>query len=100
MQGLGVRHRHHDVHALLLAQAIHTGVVIAGFDAFCHTMTKPTVGVVDHAAIHSSEALADRLPAWKKRGGVMKYLSPSSPAFHLIAILWQRITYTWLPFSA
>jgi transposase len=100
MQVLGVRNRHHALHALLLAQAIHTGVVLAGFDAFCHTMTQPTVGVVDHAAIHSREALADRLPAWKKRGGIMKYLSPSSPAFHLIAILGRRITYTWLPFSA
>src|SRR2546430_4457262 len=28
------------------------------------------------------------------------YLSPYSPGLNLIEILWRRIKYTWLPFSA
>jgi len=29
-----------------------------------------------------------------------QYLSPYSPELNLIEILWRRIKYTWLPFSA
>src|SRR4030095_16889853 len=36
------------------------------FDAFCHTLTKKTVIVVDNASIHTSDDFADRLPYWKK----------------------------------
>ena len=75
-------------------------MVIAGFDAFCHTLTQKTVVVVDNASIHRSEAFADRMPYWKEHGWIMKYLSPYSPALNLIEILWRRIKYTWLPFSA
>ena len=37
---------------------------------------------------------------WKKHGLIIKYLSPYSPELNLIEILWRRIKYTWLPFSA
>ena len=33
-------------------------------------------------------------------GSIIKYLSPYSPELNLIEILWRRIKYTWLPFSA
>ena len=71
--------RHNDVHASLFEQSIHTGVVVACFDAFCQTITKKTVVAVDNASIHRSEACADRMPSWKKHGLIIKYLSPYSP---------------------
>jgi len=92
--------RHKDLHTSMFAQSIHTGVVIACFDAFCHTITKQTVVVVDNASIHRSEACEDRMPSWKQHGLIIKYLRPYSPELHLIEILWRRIKYTWLPFSA
>jgi transposase len=97
---LGFMNRHNDLHAFMFEQSIHTGVVIACFDAFCQTITKKTVVVVDNASIHRSEEFEDRLPFWKKRGLIIKYLSPYSPELNLIEILWRRIKYTWLPFSA
>jgi len=42
----------------------------------------------------------DRIPYWKKQGLIIKYLPPYSPELNLIEILWLRIKYTWLPFSA
>ena len=72
-------HRKHDVHASMFEQSIHTGVVIACCDAFCHTITQTTVVVVDNASIHRSEACEDRLPSWKQHGLISKYLSPYSP---------------------
>jgi len=81
-------------------ESLPTGVVIACFEAFCHTITKKTVVVIDNASIHTSDAFAERLPDWKKHGVLSKYLRPYAPALHLIDILWRRITYPWLPFSA
>jgi DDE superfamily endonuclease len=93
-------HRHNDLHPLLFEGSVHPGVVIACFDAFCHTLTQKTVVVRDHASIHTSEALEDRLPYWKKKGLIIKYLPPYSPELNLSEILWRRIKDTWLPFSA
>ena len=97
---LGCMNRQNDLHPLMFEGSIHTGVVIACFDTFCQTLTKKTVVVIDHASIHTSEAFEDRLPSWKKKGLIIKYLPPYSPELNLIEILWRRITYTWLPFSA
>jgi transposase len=96
----GFLNRNNDWHAYMFEQSIHTGVVMACFDAFCHTITHKTVVVVDNASIHRSEAFEDRMPYWKQHGLIIKYLSPYSPELNLIEILWRRIKYTWLPFSA
>ena len=97
---LGCMNRQNDLHPFMFEGAIHTGVVIACFDTFCQTLTKKTVVVIDNASIHTSEACEDKLPAWKKQGLLIKYLPPYSPELNLIEILWRRIKYTWLPFSA
>jgi len=97
---LGLMNRQNDLHTSRFAQSIHTGVVMACFDALCRTITNKTVVVVDHASIHRSEACEDRVPSWKKHGLIITYLPPYSPELNLIEILWRRITYDWLPFSA
>src|SRR6266702_6042818 len=97
---LGFMNRHNDLHPFLFEDSIHTGVVLACFDAFCQTLTKQTVVVIDNASIHTSEDFEDRIPYWKKKGLIIKYLPPYSPELNLIEILWRRIKYTWLPFSA
>ena len=97
---LGCMNRQNDLHPCMFEGAIHTGGVIACFDPLCQTLTKKTVVVIDNASIHTSEACEDKLPAWKKQGLLIKYLPPYSPELNLIEILWRRIKYTWLPFSA
>ena len=97
---LGFMNRNNDLHAYMFEQSIHTGVVIGCFDAFCQTITQKTVVVMDNASIHRSEEFEDRMPYWKKQGLIIKYLPPYSPELNLIEILWRRIKYTWLPFSA
>jgi hypothetical protein len=69
---LGCMHRQNDLHTSMFEQSIHTGVVIACFDAFCRTITKKTVVVVDNASIHRSEEFEDRVPYWKKHGLLIK----------------------------
>ena len=97
---LGFMNRKNDFHTYMFEQSIHTGVVIACFDAFCQTIKKKTVVVLDNASIHTSEEFEERIPHWKKQGLIIKYLTPYSPELNLIEILWRRIKYTWLPFSA
>ena len=92
--------RKNDLHTSMFDQSIHTGVVIACFDAFCKTIKQKTVVMLDNASIHTSEEFEDRIPYWKKQGLLLKYLPPYSPELNLIEILWRRIKYTWLPFSA
>jgi transposase len=97
---LGFMNRNNDLHAYMFEESIHTGVVIACFDAFCQTITKKTVVAIDNASIHTSDEFEERLPYWKKHGLLIKYLPTYSPELNLIEILWRRIKYTWLPFSA
>jgi len=97
---LGLMNRQNDLHPFMFEGSIHTGVVIACFDAFCQTLTQKTVVVMDNASIHRSEEFEDRIPYWKKQGLIITYLPPYSPELNLIEILWRRIKYTWLPFSA
>ena len=97
---LGFMNRQNDLQPFLFEDSIHTGVVMACFDAFCHTITQKTVVVIDNASIHTSEDFEARIPYWKKQGLIIKYLPPYSPELNLIEILWRRIKYTWLPFSA
>jgi transposase len=96
----GLMNRHNDLHAYMFEQSTHSGVVIACFDAFCQTMTKKTVVVLDTASIHTSEECEERVPSWNTQGLLLKYLPPYSPEWNLIEILWRHIKYRWVPFSA
>jgi hypothetical protein len=60
--------RNNDLPASMFDQSIHTGVVIACFDAFCKMIKQKTVVMIDNASIQTSEAFADRIPHWKKQG--------------------------------
>ena len=93
-------HRKNDWHADSFDQSGHTGVVMACCEACCKPIKQKTVVRIDNASIHTSEAFEDRLPYWKKKGLIIKYVPPYSPELNLIEILWRRIKYTWLPFSA
>ena len=97
---LGFMNRHNDLHPYMFEQSVHTGVVVACFDDFCKTITKKTIVVIDNASIHTSEEFEDRIAGWKKQGLLIKYLPAYSPELNLIEILWRRIKYSWLPFSA
>jgi transposase len=92
--------RKNDVQPFLFEQSVDPSVVIACFEAFSKTRKKKTVVVLDNAAVHTSEAFEECLPQWKKKGWIIKYLTPYSPELNLIEILWRNIKYAWLPFSA
>lgn len=97
---LGFMNRASEVHSYVFEGTLDTAVVIACFDEFAKTREKPTVVVLDNASLHTSEAFEANRERWHATGLQLEFLAPSSPELNWIEILWRKIQYEWLPFSA
>lgn len=97
---LGFFTRDNDLTPFCVETTMTAEIVVGCFDAFSETITKKTVVIIDKAPIHTSQALLKKIPAWKKKGLLLKFLPAYSPELNLIEILWRFIKYRWLPFSA
>src|SRR5919109_1456633 len=58
---------------------INSEVIIACFNEFGKTLTKPTWVVIDNAPVHTSEAFAKQRVEWEAKGLFIKYLPPYAP---------------------
>jgi transposase len=59
--------------------------------------------VIDNASIHTSNEFTEfteNIEKWANKGLVMVKIPPYSPELNLIEILWRKIKYEWMPFSA
>ena len=56
--------------------------------------------ITDNAPIHKSDSFLEFLPGWGEKGLNVVFLSTYSPELNLIEILWRKMKYEWLPFSA
>lgn len=97
---LGFFNLDNDLLSFSVAGTVNTDIVIACFDAFCDTLTKKTVVVLDNASIHRSNAFQEQMPIWEQKGLLLYFLPAYAPELNLIEILWRFIKYCWLPFSA
>jgi len=80
--------------------SITSHVLIGCFEAFRATLTKTTVVVLDQAPIHTSEEFQDYAEEVRPLGLILFFLPAYCPELNLIEILWRKIKYEWLPFSA
>jgi transposase len=60
----------------------------------------PTVVVLDNARIHTGAEVLTQRDRWLAEGLMLYYLPTYSPELNLIEILWRKLKYEWLPFSA
>ena len=97
---LGFCNRQCDFHATTVIGSVSSVEVIAAFDKFCNTISKPTIVVIDNASIHTSEAFNNCLARWAARGLFIKRLPTYSPELNLIEIVWRFLKYQWVPLSA
>jgi len=81
-------------------KTINTDVVIACFDEFAKTIDKPTYVLIDNAPTHTSDLFLENIEQWEKSQLYIKYFSSYSPDLNLIEILWRKIKYEWMPFTA
>jgi len=81
-------------------KTINTDVVIACFDEFAKTIDKPTYVLIDNAPTHTSDLFLENIEPLPKSQLYIKYFSSYSPDLNLIEILWRKIKYEWMPFTA
>jgi transposase len=97
---LGFFNLHHEFHAFAFEGTIDTQTVIHCFNLFQQRLERPAVVVVDNAPIHTSEDFVEQQHLWQTKDLAVKFLPPYCPELNLIEILWRKIKYEWLPFTA
>lgn len=97
---LGFMNKDNDFTPFTFKCSIDSAAVTACFDYFSEKITKKTFVYIDNAPVHRSKKFLSCLPGWHRKGLNVKFLPKYSPELNLIEILWQKIKYTWIPFSA
>jgi transposase len=80
--------------------SVNTDVVIEGEDEFSKSISKPTYVLIDNAPTHTSDLFLGQLNFCAELGLHVKPISAYSPELNIIEILWRKIKYEWMPFSA
>ena len=97
---MGFLSRKQKLQAWTFEASVNSDGVIAWIDAFCKTLTKRTVLVIDHAPFHTRHAVEDKRAEWKARGLELFFLPSYSPQVHILEILWRFMKYAWIEFDA
>lgn len=99
---LGFMNRANEVYHTPVEGWVSSETVIAAMDEFIERLDSdvPTVVVLDNASIHTSAEVLAQRDRWLARGLILYYLPTYSPELNLIEILWRKLKYEWLPFSA
>jgi len=97
---LGFMDRECSLTSIVVEGSVTSAVVVASIDHFITTLQQPTVLVIDNASVHTSHEFKENLDRWKKQGLTIMPIAPYSPELNIIEILWRKIKYEWMPFSA
>ena len=97
---LGFMGRDCAFQSMVFEGSVTSAVVVACIDSFVETIKRPTQLVIDNASIHTSHEFLKNIDTWKNKQLTIVRLSPYSPELNLIEILWRKIKYEWMPFSA
>jgi transposase len=99
---LGFMNRHNVVYHHAVEGRVTSHTVITAMDDFINQLDSdvPTVVVLDNARIHTSAEVLAQRDRWLAEGLMLYYLPTYSPELNLIEILWRKLKYEWLPFSA
>jgi len=97
---LGFLNKACHLESFVFEATVDTNVVVACFDEFLKTINKPTYVLIDNAPTHTSDLFLERKKQWEKKGLFIRNISTYSPELNIIEILWKKIKYEWMPFSA
>ena len=70
--------------------------LIESVEAFLPQMERPTVLVLDNAAVHRAKAVQQKRREWKAKGLRLLFLPPYCPHLNLIETLWRLVKHRWL----
>ena len=97
---LGFVNRDCKFDSFVFEGSINTSVVVACIDEFSNQIKKPTTLIIDNASTHTSNEFNENLERWKERDLTIYRIPTYSPELNIIEIVWRKIKYEWLPFSA
>jgi transposase len=98
---LGFINRDNSFTSVVFEGTVTSAVVIASIDHFISERRGRHISLVmDNASIHKSAEFQENIERWKKQKVSIVYIAPYSPEFNIIEILWRKIKYEWMLFSA
>lgn len=97
---LGFVNRDCEFKSFVFEGGIDSSIVSACIDEFSNQIKKPTTLIIDNASTHTSNEFNENLEKWKERKLSIYRIPPYSPELNIIEIVWRKIKYEWLPFSA
>jgi len=97
---LGFVNRECSFTSIVVEGSVTSAVVVASIDHFITTLQRPTSLIIDNAPVHTSHEFQDNIVRWQKQGLTIVPIAPYSPELNIIEILWRKIKYEWMPFSA
>ena len=89
-----------DFESYVIEGSVDSAVVIACIEDFATKITQKTILVIDNAPMHTSKAFLGNLEKWEEKGLIILNIPSYSPELNKIEILWRKIKYEWLEFSA
>ena len=75
---------------------INTDFVIEALDSLTLKIERPTVVILDNAAVHRSKKLLAKRKEWEGKDLFIFYLPRYSPHLNRIETLWRKVKYEWL----
>ncbi len=97
---LGFVNRECSFTSVVFEGSVTSAVVIASIDHFISTLKRSTTLVLDNASIHTSAEFKENISRWREKGLTIVHIAPYSPELNIIEIVWRKIKYEWMPFSA
>ena len=97
---LGFVNRECSFTSVVFEGSVTSAVVVASIDHFISTLQRQTTLVMDNASIHKSFEFQENIEHWQQQGLTIVNIAPYSPELNIIEIVWRKIKYEWIPFSA
>jgi transposase len=97
---LGFVNRECSFTSVVFEGSVTSAVVVASIDHFISTLQRQTTPVMDNASIHKSLEFQENIEHWQQLGLTIVNIAPYSPELNIIEIVWRKIKYEWIPFSA
>ncbi len=93
-------HRCQKFFSLVFEGTINSHVVTGAFDIFAQSIERETVVVIDNAPSHTSQEFDQKIEEWEKLGLKVYFLPAYCPGLNKIEMLWEKIKYDWLNWTA
>jgi hypothetical protein len=76
--------------------SLNAHFIIECMDAFCQSITKPTVIVLDNASLHTCQVWQAKKGELEQKGLYIFFLPKYSPHLNRIERFWKQVKYHWL----